>query len=60
MYIIRCILVDWLMDVATLKCFSMATLHATVQFLDRFLALNLVTRKNFQLVGIACLVICAR
>lgn len=56
----RYILIDWLVEVATMKEFSSETLHSTVQCLDRYLRLRKVSRSQLQLLGIACMVICSR
>ncbi|KAM4632252.1 cyclin-F isoform 2-T2 [Discoglossus pictus] len=56
----RYILIDWLVEVATMKDFSSLCLHMTVSMVDRYLALRVVPRGRLQLVGIACMVICTR
>uniref|UniRef100_A0A3B5LWV8 Cyclin-F n=1 Tax=Xiphophorus couchianus TaxID=32473 RepID=A0A3B5LWV8_9TELE len=54
------ILVDWLVEVATMKDFSSQTLHVTVGCVDRYLALRSVPKARLQLLGIACMVVCTR
>ncbi|XP_012694255.2 cyclin-F [Clupea harengus] len=56
----RYILVDWLVEVTTMKDFSSLTLHVTVCAVDRYLALRSVPKARLQLLGIACMVICTR
>ncbi|KAM4026396.1 cyclin-F isoform 1-T1 [Anomaloglossus baeobatrachus] len=56
----RYILIDWLVEVATMKDFSSLCLHMTVGLVDRYLKLRSVPRARLQLVGIACMVICTR
>ncbi|NXJ12380.1 CCNF protein, partial [Odontophorus gujanensis] len=56
----RYILVDWLVEVATMKDFSCLCLHLTVGCVDRYLKLRPVPRYQLQLLGIACMVICTR
>ncbi|XP_043955916.1 cyclin-F isoform X2 [Gambusia affinis] len=56
----RYILVDWLVEVATMKDFSSQTLHVTVGCVDRYLALRSVPKARLQLLGIACMVVCTR
>lgn len=57
---IRYILVDWLVEVATMKEFSSLALHVTVGCVDRYLARCAVPKARLQLLGIACMVICTR
>ncbi|OXB70869.1 UNVERIFIED_CONTAM: hypothetical protein H355_014758 [Colinus virginianus] len=56
----RYILVDWLVEVATMKDFPCLCLHLTVACVDRYLKLRPVPRYQLQLLGIACMVICTR
>ncbi|XP_075422522.1 cyclin-F isoform X3 [Ascaphus truei] len=56
----RYILIDWLVEVATMKDFSSLCLHMTVGLVDRYLKLRCVPRARLQLVGITCMVICTR
>ncbi|XP_060642187.2 cyclin-F [Anolis sagrei] len=56
----RYILVDWLVEVATMKDFSSLCLHLTVGCVDRYLKIRPVPRVSLQLLGIACMVICTR
>ncbi|XP_077130767.1 cyclin-F isoform X3 [Ranitomeya variabilis] len=56
----RYILIDWLVEVATMKDFSSLCLHMTVNLVDRYLKLRCVPRARLQLVGIACMVVCTR
>uniref|UniRef100_A0A6Q2YE08 Cyclin-F n=1 Tax=Esox lucius TaxID=8010 RepID=A0A6Q2YE08_ESOLU len=56
----RYILVDWLVEVTTMKDFSSLTLHVTVGCVDRYLALRSVPKAHLQLLGIACMVVCTR
>uniref|UniRef100_A0A8C8R8S2 Cyclin-F n=1 Tax=Pelusios castaneus TaxID=367368 RepID=A0A8C8R8S2_9SAUR len=56
----RYILIDWLVEVATMKDFSSLCLQMTVGCVDRYLKLRPVSRARLQLLGIACMVICTR
>ncbi|XP_032461897.1 cyclin-F isoform X1 [Phocoena sinus] len=56
----RYILIDWLVEVATMKDFSSLCLHLTVECVDRYLRRRLVPRYRLQLLGIACMVMCTR
>ncbi|XP_055021369.1 cyclin-F, partial [Boleophthalmus pectinirostris] len=56
----RYILVDWLVEVTTMKDFSSLTLHVTVGCVDRYLAQRSVPKACLQLLGIACMVVCTR
>ncbi|XP_053550340.1 cyclin-F isoform X2 [Bombina bombina] len=56
----RYILIDWLVEVATMKDFSSLCLHMTVDMVDRYLKQRFVQRGLIQLVGIACMVLCTR
>ncbi|XP_023124748.1 cyclin-F [Amphiprion ocellaris] len=56
----RYILVDWLVEVTTMKDFSSLTLHVTIGCVDRYLALRSVPKARLQLLGIACMVVCTR
>ncbi|OXB59274.1 hypothetical protein ASZ78_007795 [Callipepla squamata] len=56
----RYILVDWLVEVATMKDFPCLCLHLTVACVDHYLKLRPVPRYQLQLLGIACMVICTR
>ncbi|XP_073713838.1 cyclin-F-like [Misgurnus anguillicaudatus] len=56
----RYILVDWLVEVATMKDFSSQVLHLTVGCVDRYLSLRSVPKAQLQLLGIACMVISTR
>ncbi|XP_063171155.1 cyclin-F [Candoia aspera] len=56
----RYILVDWLVEVATMKDFSSLCLHMTIGCVDRYLKLRPVPRARLQLLGIACMVVCTR
>ncbi|XP_057673559.1 cyclin-F [Corythoichthys intestinalis] len=56
----RYILVDWLVEVTTMKDFSSLTLHVTVGCVNRYLALRSVPKVRLQLLGIACMVVCTR
>uniref|UniRef100_W5LHW9 Cyclin-F n=1 Tax=Astyanax mexicanus TaxID=7994 RepID=W5LHW9_ASTMX len=56
----RYILVDWLVEVTTMKDFSSLALHVTVGCVDRYLSRCSVAKTRLQLLGIACMVICTR
>eukprot|EP00980_Cylindrotheca_fusiformis_P017452 scaffold5439_cov132-Cylindrotheca_fusiformis.AAC.11 len=57
----RSILVDWLVDVHYSFRLALATLHLTVNLIDRYLEISPgVARKDFQLVGITALWIASK
>lgn len=56
----RYILVDWLVEVTTMKDFSSLALHVAVGCVDRYMALRTVSKAHLQLLGIACMVVCTR
>uniref|UniRef100_A0A8C9V2N5 Cyclin-F n=1 Tax=Scleropages formosus TaxID=113540 RepID=A0A8C9V2N5_SCLFO len=56
----RYILVDWLVEVTTMKGFSSLVLHVTVHCVNRYLMIHSVPKARLQLLGIACMVICTR
>lgn len=51
----RCILVDWLVEVAEEYKLQRETLFLTVNYIDRFLSQMSVLRNKLQLVGAACM-----
>ena len=53
----RCILVDWLVEVADEYRLHNETLHLAVNYLDRFLSQMAVLRGKLQLVGTATMFI---
>ncbi|XP_041473382.1 cyclin-F-like [Lytechinus variegatus] len=56
----RYILVDWLVEVGSMKDYSCLTIHSAVQLVDRYLMARNISRSTLQLVGITCMVICSR
>lgn len=56
----RCILVDWLVEVHLKFKMVPETLYLTVNIIDRYLALKQVRRSRLQLVGVATLLIAAK
>ncbi|XP_076838167.1 cyclin-F [Brachyhypopomus gauderio] len=56
----RYILVDWLVEVTTMKDFSSLALHVAVGCVDRYLSRRSVPKARLQLLGIACMVIGTR
>ncbi|XP_071509099.1 cyclin-F-like [Diadema antillarum] len=56
----RYILVDWLVEVGSMKDYSCLTIHTAVQLVDRYLMARNISRATLQLVGITCMVICSR
>ena len=57
---VRYILVDWLVEVTTMKKLSSLTLQVTVGCVDRYLGRRSVPKARLQLLGIACMVVCTR
>jgi len=58
--LMRCILVDWLAEVAYMKDMSHQVLHAAVNYVDQYLILRVVERTKLQLLGITCLLLAAK
>ena len=57
----RIILLDWIMEVCCLFNFKRETYHSTVVLIDTFLSqINDLQIKDYQLVGVTCLLICAK
>ena len=56
----RFILVDWLLEVATLKGYSCETLYCAIDMVDRYLACRTIYRRTLQPLGITCMVVAAR
>lgn len=56
----RIMLIDWLVTVVDEYSLSNATLHLSVQLIDRCLRLIPIKSQNFQLVGCACLLISSK
>lgn len=55
----RYILVDWLKNVAEKFKFRIETFFLTVFFLDK-ISKKILTRKNYQLFGVACLSVASK
>lgn len=58
--LMRCILIDWLAEVAYMKDMSHQVLHAAVNYVDHFLMTRVVERTKLQLLGISCLLLAAK
>ena len=56
----RCILVDWLVDVHMRFKLLQETLFMTVDILDRFLACHTVSRSKLQLLGVTSMLIASK
>ena len=56
----RYILIDWVVEVASIKGFSTMTVHLAVNLIDRYLQLRKVSRSRLQLLGIAALLLSSR
>jgi len=56
----RCILIDWLVEVHLKFKMVPETLYLTVNIIDRYLQLKQVRRSRLQLVGVATLLIAAK
>ncbi|XP_074649084.1 cyclin-F-like [Tubulanus polymorphus] len=56
----RYILVDWLVEVASMKKFSTRTLHVAINVVDRFLNVHDLSRDKLQLLGVSAMVVCSR
>ena len=58
--IMRCILVDWLVEVCDEFHLLPETLFAAVAYVDRYLSQVSVPRSKLQLVGVTCLYLSAK
>ncbi|XP_014224135.1 G2/mitotic-specific cyclin-B [Trichogramma pretiosum] len=57
----RCVLVDWLIEVHEQFHLMQETLYLTIAIIDRFLQkFNLITRKRLQLVGVTAMFIASK
>ena len=56
----RSILVDWIIDVHFKFGFTDETLFMTISIIDRYLSICLISRTNFQLLGITALMIACK
>lgn len=59
-FVMRSILVDWLVEVGEEYKLCTETLYLTVNYIDRFLSYMSVQRAKLQLVGTACMFISAK
>lgn len=59
--LMRAILMDWLMEVASQFGFKRITFHLTVTLIDNFLSIEVdIPTNKFQLVGVTALIIAAK
>ncbi|KAM3131758.1 cell division [Paramecium bursaria] len=56
----RSILIDWLIDVEFKFKLKPETLFLTINILDRYLGIKQVTKNEFQLLGVTCLLIASK
>lgn len=56
----RLIMVDWLIEVHTKFKLSPETLYLTINIVDRFLAIEIVLRRELQLVGITAMLMASK
>ena len=56
----RAILIDWLIDVHLKFDFKPETLYITIYIIDSYLSLKKIERCNFQLLGVAALLIACK
>ncbi|CAD5125621.1 DgyrCDS13823 [Dimorphilus gyrociliatus] len=56
----RYILVDWLVELTSIKCLSSSILHQTVALVDKVLSSRYISRSRLQLVGIASMLLVCR
>ncbi|KAK7301413.1 hypothetical protein RJT34_12277 [Clitoria ternatea] len=56
----RAILVDWLVEVTEEYRLVPETLYLTVNYIDRYLSGNTMTRQRLQLLGVACMMIASK
>ena len=59
-YKMRAILVDWLMDVHYRCGMKSKTLHHCIYIIDIYLSKNVIDKKDFQLLGMAALLIACK
>lgn len=58
-YLMRSILIDWLVEVAEEYRLQDETLYLSISYIDRFLSYMSVVRTKLQLVGTAAMFIAA-
>ncbi|KAJ4756541.1 Cyclin family protein [Rhynchospora pubera] len=56
----RAILIDWLVEVAEEYRLVPDTLYLTVNYIDRYLSGNAISRQRLQLLGVACMFIASK
>ena len=56
----RKVLVDWLVEVHIKFKLLPETLFLTVNFIDRYTEKNDIPRKDYQLIGVTCMMIAAK
>ncbi|XP_031477077.1 cyclin-A1-4-like [Nymphaea colorata] len=56
----RAILVDWLVEVAEEYRLVPDTLYLTVNYIDRYLSVNVMNRQRLQLLGVASMLIASK
>ncbi|KAG2270564.1 hypothetical protein Bca52824_065119 [Brassica carinata] len=56
----RGILVDWLVEVSEEYRLVPETLYLTVNYIDRYLSGNVISRHKLQLLGVACMMVAAK
>ncbi|XP_010532201.1 PREDICTED: cyclin-A1-1-like isoform X2 [Tarenaya hassleriana] len=56
----RSILIDWLVEVAEEYRLVPDTLYLTVNYIDRYLSGNVISRQRLQLLGVTCMMIAAK
>ena len=56
----RRILVDWLIDVHMKFKLLPETLFITINMVDRYTELHQISRKNYQLIGVSCMLIASK
>ena len=60
MYSLRYILIDWIIEVATMKSFSTLTVHVAINLIDRYFLRHKLPHSKLQLLGVTALLIAAR
>ena len=58
--LIRCITVDWMVEIAELKSLSPQILHLAISLFDGYLLLRQVDRSVLQLVGVTAILVASR
>lgn len=56
----RYILIDWIIEVASMKSFTPLTVHMAINLIDRYFLRHKLPHSKLQLLGVTALLISAR